>query len=132
MNGDKQFEEMMNEMIDFTAETLSEKEVMEQKLKLRDTLVKFKLMLSSSEFQRKCKDQSNKYNINDKLIKNMYAQNILNTIGESIGIVIEVVGEAFDYLVRFIGYILQKVMDITVAVLTKIVNVVTFRKTVED
>lgn len=132
MCSDKQFENMMNEMVDFTAETLSEEEVVKRKLKLKDTLYRFKDMLSSSEFKRKCKAQSKKYGVNDKLIKNMYAQNILNTIGESIGVVIEVVGEAFDYLVRFIGYIIQRVMDVTVSILTKLVNAVTFRKSVEE
>lgn len=128
--GEKQMEQMIEEMADFTAETLSAEQEKKQRVKLCDTLKKFNSMLGSRNFTRKCKDKAKQYGVNEKFIKNAYAMKILNAIGESTGTVLETVGEAFNYLIRLIGYAIQKVMDITVSALTKLVNIVTFRKEV--
>lgn len=121
----KQFEKMMDEMIEFTAENISEEEEMRQKKSIEETLKKISTMLSSKGFERKCKEQAKKYGVNEKYIKNTYAGTILNKIGEVTGNIIEFVGEAFCYLVRLVSYVLQKIMDFAVSALSKLVNILT-------
>lgn len=129
-NIDNNFENMIDEMADFTAETLSKEEETKQRMELRGTLSRVADMLRSKSFSRKCKDQAKKYGVSEKHIKNMYAANLLDKLGAGINVTAELIGEAFNYLVRFIGYVLQRVMDIAVSVIHKVVNVVTFRREV--
>lgn len=127
---DTEFEELIGDMADFTAETLTSEQ--EEKAKLTDTIEKVSQMLKSKDFTRKCKEKAKEYGINEKVVKNAYACNILNAIGKTTGVVLEIVGEAFNYLVRLLAFVLQRVMDFTVDILTKIVNAITFRKEVTE
>lgn len=128
---EQQFEHIMSEMADFTAETLSREEAHKRKLELRETLIKFKNMLKGSEFRRKCKAQAKQYGVPESMVRNVYARNLLDKIGGTAGVMIEVVGEVFNYLVRLVSYVIQKIMDIAVSALTTLVNIVTFRKPIE-
>lgn len=121
----KQFEKMMDEMIEFTAENISEEEEMRQKKSIEETLKKISTMLSSKGFERKCKEQAKKYNVSERVVKNIYSRKILNKIGEVTGNIIEFVGEAFCYLVRLVSYVLQRIMDFAVSALSKLVNILT-------
>lgn len=129
---EKILEEVIDNMADFTAEEMSKSDEYKERLKLKDTLKKLNSMLGSKAFERKCKEQGKKYGVNSKFIKNVYATKILDAIGENSGVVIETIGEAFNYLVRFISYALQKVMDFAVSALTTLINIITFRKPVEE
>ena len=128
---DLEMENMMYDMADFTAETLSKEETYEKKIELKSSLERFVQMLRSKSFARKCKNESKKYGVNEKFIKNIYAQKILNNLADGTGMVIETFGEAFNYLLRFVSYIIQRAVDITVSALVKLVNLVTIRKGVE-
>lgn len=128
---DKAIEEIIDNMAEFTAEEISKSDEAREKIKLSETLNKFNSMLRSRAFERKCKEQGKKYGVSSKFIKNAYATKILNSVGEGAGVSIETIGEAFNYLIRFVSYLIQKVMDIAVSVLTKLVNIITLRKPVE-
>lgn len=130
-----EFEELIGDMADFTAETLAKEksqEVQKEKAKLTDTMQEVSKMLRSKDFTRKCKEKAKCYGVSEKAIKNIYACNILNTIGNTTGVVLEIVGEAFNYLVRLISFAIQRAVDFTLDVLTKIVNAITFRKEVTE
>lgn len=127
---EQNFEQLIGDMADFTAETLSKEQEEKEKVKLADTIKRVSEMLRGKSFSRKCKEQAKAYGVNEKIIKNSYALSILNAIGNTTGVVLEIVGEAFNYLVRFIAFVLQRIMDFTVGILTKIVNAITFRKEV--
>lgn len=129
---EQNFEQLIGDMADFTAETLSAEQEERERARLTDTIKKVSEMLRGKSFSRKCKEQAKAYGVNERMIKNVYASSILNAIGETTGVALEIVGEAFNYLTRFISYILQKVMDFTIGLLTKIVNVITFRKEVTE
>lgn len=131
MINDKEMEKMIGEMADFTAEELSKEQENKERVKIKETLSKLNSMLSSKAFARKCKAQAKKYGVSEKMVKNVYASKILDSIGENTSVVIETLGEAFNYLVRLIAYVLQKVMDFAISALVKLVNIITFRKPVE-
>lgn len=128
---DKQFEDIMEEMVDFTAESISNEDESKKKIALKGTLSRIRDVLKSKSFNRKCKEKAKMYDVNDKLIKNAYALGILNKIGETTGLLIEVTGEAFNYLIRLISFVIQKVMDIAVSSVTSLVNILTCRKVVK-
>lgn len=125
---EQQMEQLMDEMADFTAEQLSKEEEIVQKAKLSETLKKVIFMLRSKDFTRKCKEDAKKYGVNEAFVKNAYASRILNNIGEGTSIVITGIGEAFNYLVRLLSFVLQKIMDFAVSAIVKLVNFVTLRK----
>lgn len=126
------FEQLIGDMADFAAETLSAEQEEKERARLTDTIRKVSEMLRGKSFSKKCKEQAKSYGVNERMIKNVYASSVLNAIGETTGVVLEIVGEAFNYLTRFISFVLQRVMDFTVSLLTKIVNVITFRKEVTE
>ena len=128
---DLEMEKMMNNMADFTAETLSKEGAYEKKIELKNSLDRFIQMIRSKSFARKCKNESKKYGVNEKFIKNLYAQKILNNLADGTGMVIKTFGYAFNYLVRFVSYIIQRIVDFAVCALVELVNLVTIRKGVE-
>lgn len=128
---DKSVEEMIDSMADFTAEQMSKSDEFKERVKLKDTLRKLNTMLGSKAFERKCKEQGKKYGVSSRFIKNAYATKILDSIGEGSNVTIETIGEAFNYLVRLVSYVLQKVMDFAVSALKKLVNILTIRKPIE-
>lgn len=132
---DKQFEDLIQEMADFSAEYTAEEQTSKeeearQRAEFHETLGRVRDMLSSKAFQRKCKEQAKKYGVSEKHIKNVYAAKVLNKIGLTGTALLEVMAEAFNYLVRFVSYVLQRIMDLAVSVLCKLVNILTFRKEV--
>jgi hypothetical protein len=127
---EKDMETMIGDMADFTAEQLSKEEEAKKKLEMTHVLTRFRDMLRGKEFARKCKEDSKKYGVNPSIIKNMYASQLMDKIADTTGVVVEIVGEAFTYLLRLITYVLSKIADISVSALTKLVNIVMFRKVV--
>lgn len=125
-----EMEKMMESMTDYTAEKLSEEESNKKKIELKSTLKRFNDMLHSRNFARKCKREAKVYGVNEKFIRNLYAQKILNGLADGVGMATETFGEAFNYLIRFISYVLQGVADFTVSSLNKVINVITIRKEV--
>lgn len=120
-----QFDKLMEEMIDFTAETVAKEDAETEKLSLMRSLEKISNMLASKEFHRKCKEQAKVYDVKPSFIKNLYAIKIINAIGDSIGITIRFIGDVFNYLVRLVAHVLQNIMNFAVSALTKLVNIIT-------
>lgn len=83
--------------------------------------------IKSKEFTKMVKFQSRKTGVNKRIIKNVYAANMLDRVGTTFGLTIEITGNAMKLLVNFIGYLLSNIVNIAVGVLVRIVNVLTFK-----
>ena len=117
------FDSIFEDMVDETASAMSEEEEIEEKKSFVSTLRKVNDFLLSRKFNKFVSDKAKQCKVNDNIIKNIYAKNILDNIGNTI----ELVGNIFSTLIKFIGWVIINAVKLTSKVLQKIVNVITFR-----
>ena len=121
------FDSIFEDMVDETASAMSEEEEIEEKKSFVSTLRKVNDFLLSRKFNKFVSDKAKQCKVNDNIIKNIYAKNILDNIGKTLGVTIELVGNIFSTLIKFIGWVIINAVKLTSKVLQKIVNVITFR-----
>lgn len=122
-------DEVFDKMVDEQAEQLKkEKDTADDKKSAVDVLSKFRNYITSIKFDLKCrklaKDKGYSYK-NYKIFKRGIVHNILQKIADVFGLAVCVVGDILTYAVEFLSCIICRMVNFTVGICRKLINVLT-------
>lgn len=91
----------------------------------KNILNKFKDYISSDEFDDKCQEKADKFNVDKAVIKNSFITNVLGTLARVLNLTINTVGNVIISAVQFIDMLITSAVKFTTSTLHKIINVIT-------
>lgn len=91
----------------------------------KNILSKFKDYISGNEFDDKCQEQADKYDVDKAVIKNSFITNVLGTLARVLNLTINTVGNVIISAVQFIDMLITSAVKFTTSTLHKIINVIT-------
>lgn len=122
-------EEIFDQMVDAQADELKkEQNTADDKKSVVDVLTKFRSYIKSLRFDLKCrqkaKDKGYSYK-NYKIFKRGIVKTILQKIADVFGLAVCVVGDILTYAVEFLSCIICRMVNFTVGICRKLINVLT-------
>lgn len=91
----------------------------------KNILSKFKDYISGNEFDDKCQEKADKFNVDKAVIKNSFITNVLGTLARVLNLTINTVGNVIISAVQFIDMLITSAVKFTTSTLHKIINVIT-------
>lgn len=119
-------DDIFDQMVDAQADQLKEEQDASSKKSAADVLLKFKNYITSMRFNLKCKKVSKEKGYDYKIFKRGIVKTMLQKIADIFGLTICVVGDVLTYAIEFLSSIICRVINFTMDICKKIVNLLTF------